>query len=184
MNTVTLCCSVCKTSFKRGKSEAERNEKLKRPIYCSRSCAGKGNIRNIPLDAVWTKPPKPRSIDELSPFRICHRSARTRARLMNKECDIRLEDLKELWERQGGICPYTGWELQLPLSCRDYSIIAKVRNPKRASLDRIDSSKGYIRGNVQFVCHMANIAKCDYTHEQMLEFCRAITAQFAPDDSP
>lgn len=64
----------------------------------------------------------------------------------------------------------------LPETSSQYNRDANARNPKRASLDRIDSSKGYIKGNVQFVCHMANVAKNDYTYEQMIEFCRAMPA--------
>ena len=93
-----------------------------------------------------------------------------------------MEDLWELWESQQGICPYTGWKMVLPETSSQYNREANVRDPKRASLDRIDSSKGYIKGNVQFVCHMANVAKNDYTHDQMIEFCRAIALRFAPSD--
>jgi hypothetical protein len=41
-------------------------------------------------------------------------------------------------------------------------------------LDRIDSSKGYIFGNVQFVSLMANYAKRDFLEEELLRFCEAV----------
>jgi hypothetical protein len=45
------------------------------------------------------------------------------------------------------------------------------------SLDRIDSSIGYVFGNVQIVCVMANYAKSDFSDEQMREFCKAIASK-------
>ncbi len=84
-------------------------------------------------------------------------------------------------EAQQGICSYTGWKMVLSETSSQYNREANARNPKRASLDRIDSTKGYIKDNVQFVCHMANVARNEYSHEQMIEFCRAIALRFAPD---
>jgi hypothetical protein len=45
----------------------------------------------------------------------------------------------------------------------------------RASLDRIDSSKGYIKGNIQFISITCNYAKSDMSHEEMLTFCETIS---------
>jgi hypothetical protein len=43
-----------------------------------------------------------------------------------------------------------------------------------ASLDRIDSSKGYIIGNVQWAHKMVNRMKNDMPQEEFIEFCRDI----------
>jgi hypothetical protein len=90
-----------------------------------------------------------------------------RARSKGKEFDLTIEDLKEIWERQNGKCPYTGWMLELP----NYKT---AKTPKTASLDRIDSSRGYVKDNVQFVSVMANYAKCDFSENEMREFCNVI----------
>lgn len=45
---------------------------------------------------------------------------------------------------------------------------------KRASLDRIDSSKGYIKGNVEFVCYAINLAKNSFTRDEMKEFLKEV----------
>ena len=42
------------------------------------------------------------------------------------------------------------------------------------SVDRIDSSKGYIEGNVQWVTYQANLSKHVMTMEQLYEFCRKV----------
>lgn len=42
------------------------------------------------------------------------------------------------------------------------------------SIDRIDSSIGYVRGNVQFVCDVANRMKQDLSQEELLVWCKKI----------
>lgn len=70
--------------------------------------------------------------------------------------------IRYLWDlfiKQNKICAITG----------DY-----IPNIKKASLDRIDSSKGYIEGNVQWVTKQANLSKHTMTIEQLHEFCRKV----------
>ncbi|BAY25017.1 hypothetical protein NIES2100_48160 [Calothrix sp. NIES-2100] len=110
--------------------------------------------------------------DEYSPFRQHLISARKRVKSKGRECTITLEYLKELWEQQGGKCPYTGWELDNPKTTEDWN--GRQLHPKTASLDRINTALGYVPGNVQFVCVIANFAKRDFPEEQLLEFCQAV----------
>ena len=44
-----------------------------------------------------------------------------------------------------------------------------------ASLDRIDSSKGYIEGNVQWVHKSVNIMKCDFSSDIFIGICNQIS---------
>ncbi|MBE9211440.1 hypothetical protein IQ247_01690 [Plectonema cf. radiosum LEGE 06105] len=110
--------------------------------------------------------------DEYSPFRQHHRLARRRVKSNGRECNITLEYLKLLWEKQGGRCPYTGWNLDNHQTTSEWD--SNVLHPKTASLDRIDSRNGYILGNVQFVSVMANYAKRDFLEQELLEFCQAV----------
>ena len=55
---------------------------------------------------------------------------------------------------------------------------SNVLHPKTASLDRIDSCKGYVFGNVQFVSVMANYGKRDFLEEELLRFCKAVNGVF------
>lgn len=110
--------------------------------------------------------------DEYSPFRQHFKLARRRVKTHGRECTITLEYLKEVWEKQDGKCPYTGWKLDNPETTAHWD--NHQLDPRIASLDRIDSSLGYILGNVQFVSVMANFAKRDFQEEQLLEFCQAV----------
>jgi hypothetical protein len=73
--------------------------------------------------------------------------------------EVSIEYLWNLFQEQKQICAITG----------DY-----IPNIKEASLDRIDSSKGYIEGNVQWVTQQANLSKHVMTMEQLYEFCRKV----------
>lgn len=81
------------------------------------------------------------------------------AKKRNIEFNISLEYLWNLFESQQQICAITG----------DY-----IPNIEEASLDRIDSSKGYIEGNVQWVTQQANLSKHVMTMEQLYEFCKKV----------
>lgn len=85
--------------------------------------------------------------------------------------NITLQDLKDQWEKQGGKCPYTGWDMKFDGCTKRKGL---RRTPDRASLDRIDSSKGYIKGNIQFVSLIAQYAKNDWNDDVILEFANAV----------
>ena len=84
-----------------------------------------------------------------------------------KEWDLNLEYLGDLFEKQNGKCIYTGWDLD----------IGKHNTSKTASLDRIDSSKGYIKGNVQWTHKDVNIAKNALSHECFLKLCDVVSTK-------
>jgi len=82
-----------------------------------------------------------------------------RAKQYNREIDIDISYLVELYDKQNGICPYTGCEMSFNINTFD-----------RLSLDRIDSNKGYIKGNVRWCCWIGNNMKQNMTLEQMKEW--------------
>lgn len=92
-----------------------------------------------------------------------------RRKRLNKECSITLEHLLSLWEQQGGICRLTGRDMDL-----GGTIIGKGYNPFRASIDRIDSSLGYIEGNVHLICAWANIAKHVLSCDDFVIWCKSV----------
>ena len=87
------------------------------------------------------------------------------------ESDITLEYLKELWEQQGGLCPFTGWELLLP---KGSSYSGDPGSMYRASIDRLDNSKGYVIGNIRFISVIANYCRNTFTDDQVRLFCESV----------
>lgn len=165
-----LKCFECQSDFQIPLKEYTRQIKRGRNpehFFCSLSCTGKYSNKVSP------KKGNPENLikaeyDEFSPFRY-HLKQATLKRNNRKlhPCDIDLPYLKQLWEEQNGICALSG----LPMIPR---ILQDRSQPSSASLDRIDSSKGYIKGNVQFVCCSINLAKKDYSQSQILEFIEQI----------
>ncbi len=163
---VTLTCENegCKKVFEREAKEYRRCYKKGYPTACSRSCGAvlrnhkhaKGNLANL----------RSRQ-DEFSSFRYFMNKARAKDRAHYGKTDIDVAFLRELWQKQDGTCPYTGIKMELPHNTQSFHIKG---TPCKASLDRIDSSKGYVRGNVEFVCLAVNYAKNGFSKEQMLEF--------------
>lgn len=72
--------------------------------------------------------------------------------------------LWELFLKQERRCALTGWNLVMP----------KHKVKGTASLDRIDSSKGYTKDNVQWLHKDVNIAKQDTKEDQFIFMCTAI----------
>ena len=48
------------------------------------------------------------------------------------------------------------------------------KDPSRASLDRIDNSKGYTEGNVQIVSWAYNNIKSNHTEQELMLYCESI----------
>lgn len=91
---------------------------------------------------------------------ISKNSALKRGKRGRKECSthtITVEDIVNLKKKQNNKCVYSGIEL------------AWERNKdNKASIDRIDSTKGYTPDNIQLVTKVVNQAKSDLTHEQFI----------------
>ena len=165
---IDIECQCCGKKFQRERKEVNRSVKLGRPFYCSLSCCRSDTQKGKPCrNPEFIKRHAGNRNDEYSQFRYHLRKAKSR----NKECDLTLEYLKEVWENQDGVCGYTGMKLT-------HHMWNTTKIPTTASLDRIDSSLGYVRGNVQFVSVMANFAKSDFTHEEMVLFCKSISERW------
>lgn len=94
------------------------------------------------------------------------------------EFSVTKEYLWNLFEAQGRCCALTGVAL----------IFGRVYYPHEttASLDRIDSSKGYSEGNVQWVLKSVNKIKMDLEQWYFIELCHLVsnhTHKCKPQDS-
>lgn len=86
---------------------------------------------------------------------------RNNAKIRSLEFKVEKEYLLSIFNDK---CALTGLEITLN------------RNPDKqtASLDRIDSSKGYIEGNVQWVHQDINFMKRNYNQEYFIKICKLV----------
>ena len=168
---VQFICDCCGSEATKAKSEYERNMRLDKKNFCSRSCAAKyNNVHRVKsTDSNYDISQHSNNHrDEFTPFRYSLRCAKRRY----KGCTLTLVQLQEQWELQQGVCPYTNLKLTLP----EDGNVDKLDVTIRASLDRIDSSKQYEVGNIQFISTPINYMKNTMSDEQTKEYLRVISA--------
>ena len=83
--------------------------------------------------------------------------ARARARYDKMEFDLVLEDINI-----PDVCPYM--KTSFIMGDKQFA----------ASLDRIDSCKGYVKGNIQVISYLANRMKSNATIEQLIQFAEGV----------
>ena len=86
--------------------------------------------------------------------------------LRNIKFELTIEEIWELFLSQDRKCALSGTSLQFPKRSKDKSCTA--------SLDRIDSSKGYVPGNVQWVHKDINIMKNKFDNQYFIEICKLV----------
>lgn len=94
-------------------------------------------------------------------YRILHK-IRKSAQKRKREFNLTIEDIVI-----PEVCPY----LKTPFTKDDTKYCLSV--------DRIDSTKGYIKGNVQFISKLANQMKSCATPEELVNFCRTVLERLA-----
>jgi hypothetical protein len=94
------------------------------------------------------------------------------AKKRNIEFNVSKEYLWEKYESQKGKCYYT--DLDIDLNTRN--------NKKTASIDRVDSSKGYIEGNIVWVHKNINIMKNVFSEKEFINYCKLIVDKHCPYD--
>jgi hypothetical protein len=85
--------------------------------------------------------------------------------------NLSMKYLWELFKNQNRKCKMTGWPLQFG------NYYHKIETT--ASLDRIDSKKGYIKGNVQWLHKDINKMKLNKSDEEFINMCHAVSKNFA-----
>lgn len=83
------------------------------------------------------------------------------------DCSVNIDYLDNLLVMQKSKCALSG--LDISLTTDDSEI------ERTASLDRIDSSKGYIEGNVQWVHKEINKIKQNLSQDRFIELCNLVS---------
>jgi hypothetical protein len=99
-------------------------------------------------------------------FTDCRRNAKKR----KIEFNITIENAWEQFEKQKGICSISGVPIQLSVGN-----LRSDRKGRTASIDRIDSNKGYTTDNIQWVHKTVNLMKNVTNQPDFIEWCRKIT---------
>jgi hypothetical protein len=90
-------------------------------------------------------------------------NAKKRAKKLNLDFNLTLEDI---------IIPD-----ECPIFKIPFTFVAETSYQDNCSLDRIDNTKGYIKGNVQVISMKANTMKNSATPEELLNFCKYFLQQ-------
>jgi hypothetical protein len=172
MNTKTIVCQECGKEKAIYIGEYNRKIKLGTPFYCSRSCFA---ISGTPafLEATKAHNTSEATLKRLRAFNQTKQDNADKFSYFLKNCrkrkkkefNITADYLREVWALQEGKCAISGVVMEFPTSCRGFS---SSKPMLAASLDRINSSSGYIEGNVQFICVCLNYMKNDWNNEEFL----------------
>jgi hypothetical protein len=79
-------------------------------------------------------------------------NSKKRAQLMGWRYDLDLRYMAKIWLAQRGECCVTGVLMNFETGS------VNVRNHLACSIDRLNSNRGYIKGNVRLLTHWANNA--------------------------
>lgn len=153
---------------------AQKNASKNKTRWLCRCICGKENILNTQsITQGKTKSCKKcarfTGIEELSGTYL--KIIKSRALREDRIFNLDLPVLWELYLKQDKKCALSGIEIKLE---RSYSRNCKTQT---ASLDRIDSNKGYTLDNVQWVYKDLNIIKSNTPNDEFINWCKLIAKQ-------
>lgn len=95
---------------------------------------------------------------------------RVETRCNNSHLDFQLDisDIREQWNKQNGKCFYT--DIPIPLA----NNFTEIYEHNMASVDRIDSSVGYTKGNIQLTTKDINFMKQSLSDEEFIRLCTLV----------
>ena len=89
------------------------------------------------------------------------------AKARKYDFEITLKYIWDLYLKQNKKCAISGLPIQ-------FAYDGKKKQKRTASLDRIDNSKGYIKGNVQWVLYDINLMKHKLSMQELIQLCKVI----------
>ena len=103
--------------------------------------------------------------------------AKSRANEHDTPFDMKVEEWLAIYDAQGGKCALSGIEMTFTYDKNHPTTTASAKLkkwPYNISPDQIDAGKGYVRGNVQFVCSAVNVMKAELPTEVVLRIVCAM----------
>jgi len=169
-----IACPECAYEYKIRKTDYKRERECRRCRFVNQNRASFG---------------KHRGVGDLT--RSFYGYFRNNARRKKVEFTVSIEYLWELAVKQEMKCALSGLEIEFPVTTDlngmpMYSLkegdSEYVRSKvtygmgltAAASLDRIDSSKGYIEGNVQWTNKYINVMKNGFSQEEFIYYCHRV----------
>lgn len=149
---------ACKKNYVNKCNSCVRDEKrsYQRTWRIGNELTSRERVRTYQTKLAATNPIKSRAQSSYS-------DARKRAIKHNMPFDLTAAKVEQLFI-SAPRCPYFGWELTY----------CTGKQKTLASLDRIDSFKGYTMDNVQVLSYLANLMKSNSTEEELVLFANGV----------
>lgn len=148
-------CFSCKIEFLANNENFFRHSQTKDGLHSwCKSCCKKGNKRSLAKKYSNFE-------GRITTFlRTCNTSAKKR----NQEFALTRQDFLDMWEKQNGICAYSG----IPMALEPNTL-------KSVSVERVNNDIGYIPENTVLVTNAINKMKSNMKGEDFFEFCKQVT---------
>ena len=129
--------------------------------FCKRTCQG-AYYRAHPNETAGYK--ERSDVERFFAIKIVRLRVSARKRGIPFSDELKFEHLVDLWNKQKGLCYYTG----IPMSFNPEDKMYLV------SVDRVDNKVGYEPGNIVLCCCAFNALKFSYSHEEVIRFVHKI----------
>ena len=185
-------CKSCVSAYQRARKSTLNNPRSTEPKICSnKTCPKAGQLQ--PASCFPSDKNMPDGLS--SNCKVCRNASKTvsahafirnlftnsksRAKKHDTPFDrtLEVEDWFAIYDAQGGKCALSGIEMTFTVDKNHPTFIAGAKGKKwpfNISPDQIDAGKGYVKGNVQFVCSAVNVMKAELPTEVVLRIVCAM----------
>lgn len=130
-----------------------------------RECTNCGDVFQISSKMTLCKKCNSNRVKSQTPEWKMHQRAKMRSKLKGLDFDLELSDINI-----PDVCPILGIEINM-----NYGKSGAYKNSP--SLDRIDNSKGYVKGNVWVISQLANAMKGAASDNELTKFAQWILSR-------
>lgn len=101
-------------------------------------------------------------------------SYKNNVKYKNVAFNLTVDYLEELFNKQNGLCYYTGEKLDVAIMLGKGRRKTLFSSPNHFSLDRLIPQKGYVVGNVVWCTYQTNTCKNQLSEKQFYSFCEKV----------